>query len=124
MSWMEKLQRASAKQGERRADPWRETLNEALRGVEAMGTAALLDLLDVPKTTGNARRLATTMRSIGFIPLKSRRLMPGGFRDTTIRGWMRPLRENRYSSPPTNPTAGAAGINQEGGYHEMSGRNV
>ena len=114
MSWMEKLQRANAGRFERRADPWRQTLENALRGVEAMGTAALLDLLDVPKTTGNARRLATTMRSLGWVGLKSRRLMPGGFRDTTIRGRMRPLRENRYLSPPMNSTAGAAGINQRG----------
>jgi hypothetical protein len=59
-----------------------------------MSTVALLDLLDVPQTTGNARRLAQTMRSLGFIPLKSRRLMPGGFRDNTIRGWARPIRES------------------------------
>jgi hypothetical protein len=124
MTWIEKLQRASAVQAERRADPWREKLNEALRGMEAMGTAALLDLLDVPKTTGSARRLATTMRSMGWVGLKSRRLMPGGYFDTTTRGWMRPLRENRYSSPLMNSTAGAAGINQDGGYHEISGRHV
>jgi len=31
------------------------------------------------------------MRSLGFIPLKSRRLMPGGYQSTVTRGWSRPL---------------------------------
>jgi hypothetical protein len=61
--------------------------------VTSISTAALLDLVDVPHTTGNARRLAHTMRAMGWVGLKSRRLMPGGFRDTTIRGWARPVRE-------------------------------
>jgi hypothetical protein len=55
-----------------------------------ISTVALLDLLDVPPTTGNARRLALTMRSMGWVGLKSRRLAPGGIRGTTIRGWSRP----------------------------------
>jgi hypothetical protein len=29
-------------------------------------------------TTGTARRLAAVMRSLHFIPIKSKRLMPGG----------------------------------------------
>jgi hypothetical protein len=66
---------------------------------------ALLDLLDVPHTTNNARRLAQTMRGLGWIGLKSRRLMPGGFRDTTIRGWARPHRDIqiRKTSTPECP---------------------
>jgi hypothetical protein len=75
-----------------RADPWRAELQEAVRGKEAVSTAALLDLLDVAKTTGNARRVSKTMRSLGFIPIKSRRFMPGGFRNTVARGWARPVR--------------------------------
>ena len=35
------------------------------------------------------------MRFLGFIPIKSRRLMPGGYRDTVTRGWARPFRELR-----------------------------
>jgi hypothetical protein len=69
--------------------------------VEAISSVALLDLLDVPKTTGNARRLATNMRALGFVPLKSRRLAPGGFRDTTIRGWMRALRPTQAQPRPS-----------------------
>ena len=82
-----------------------------MRGKEAISSAALLDLLDLPKTTGNARRVGKTMRSIGFVPIKSRRLMPGGFRDTVARGWARPIRETRFSTP-TMKQAGAAGANQ------------
>jgi hypothetical protein len=95
MSWMEKLHRARLELASPRADPWKQTLERSLRDVQAMSTVAILDLLGVVPTTGNARRLAQMMRSMGFIPLKSRRLMPGGFRGTTIRGWARPLRERK-----------------------------
>jgi hypothetical protein len=60
--------------------------------MEAISTAAILDLLGLPKTTGSARRISPTMRSLGFIPIKSRRLMPGGYRDTVTRGWAKPVR--------------------------------
>jgi hypothetical protein len=104
MSWIEKLYQARAELSERRSDPWRRVLERALPGnVSSISTVALLDLLDVPQTTGNARRLAQTMRATGWVGLKSRRLTPGGFRDTTIRGWARPVRE---PPPPTNPQTG------------------
>jgi hypothetical protein len=104
-SSMERLARAQAELNERGADPWKGVLERAVpANVPSISTAALLDLLDVPPTTGNARRLAQTMRSMGFIPLKSRRLEPGGFRDTTIRGWARPVRE-RTSTSTMKPTA-------------------
>jgi hypothetical protein len=103
MSWLGKLDRAKAEIAARRADPLRQKVEAVVRGKEAISSAALLDLLDVPKTTGNARRVAATMRSMGFIPIKSRRLMPGGFRDTVARGWSRPVREFGYR---TNPTQG------------------
>jgi hypothetical protein len=91
---------ACAQQAER-SDPRRGVLERALpANVTDISTVALLDLLDVPHTTGNARRLAQTMRALGWIGLKSRRLMPGGFRDTTIRGWSRPIRE-KSSNPRT-----------------------
>jgi hypothetical protein len=94
MSWLGRLHQARAEWAEHEADPWRRVLERAVpASVTSISTAALLDLLDVPQTTGNARRLAETMRSMGWVGLKSRRLMPGGFRDTTIRGWARPVRE-------------------------------
>jgi hypothetical protein len=90
--WIERLHRAQAELAERAADPLREKVEAVVRGMEAISTVALLDLLGLPKTTGNGRRIARTMRSLGFIPIKSRRLMPGGWRDTVTRGWARPLR--------------------------------
>ena len=66
--------------------------------MDAVSTVALLDLIGLPTTTGNGRRIAHTMRSLGFIPIKSRRLMPGGFRDTVTRGWARPVRELRNAT--------------------------
>jgi len=92
MSWIERMY-ARAQQAER-SDPWRGVLERALpANVTNISTVALLDLLDVPHTTGNARLVARTMRAMGWVGLKSRRLTPGGFRDTTIRGWSRPIRE-------------------------------
>ena len=96
MSAMERLRRAEAALRERASDPWKRALERHLpANVTSISSVALLDLLDVPPTTGNARRLAKTMRSMGWIGLKSRRLEPGGFRDTTIRGWARPVRGER-----------------------------
>jgi hypothetical protein len=103
MSWLGRLHQVRAELAERSADPWRKKLEDAVRGKEAVSTAALLDLLGVSKTTGNARRIAKTMRCLEFIPIKSRRLMPGGFRDTVARGWARPVREFGCR---TNPTQG------------------
>jgi len=96
MSFLQRLDQARAELTDRGIDPWKRALERDLpANVTSISTVALLDLLDVPSTTGNARRLAQTMRSLGFIPLKSRRLTPGGFRDTTIRGWARPFRESQ-----------------------------
>ena len=93
MSWIERLHRAKAEAAERDADPLREKVEALVRGMEAISTFALLDLLDLPKTTGNGRRIAATMRTLGFVPIKSRRFEPGGWRDTVTRGWARPVRQ-------------------------------
>src|SRR5664279_471316 len=90
MSWIEKLHRAKAELAERSTDPWTKKVEGAVRGQNAISTAALLDLLRVPATTGTARRLAKIMRGLNFIPIKTRRLMPGGFRDTVTGGWAQP----------------------------------
>ncbi|WMT75427.1 hypothetical protein [Bradyrhizobium sp. Ash2021] len=108
MSFMARLERAKYELAKRDADPFRDKVEAAMRGKFAISTAAVLDLIGEPKTTGTARRLATVMRDLHFIPIKSRRLMPGGRAGNTItRGWARPIRENR-SSPTIKPT-GAAG---------------
>lgn len=94
MSFTEKLAQAKAQQAERVANPWRGKLSAWLGSTSEISTAAALDLLGVANTSGNARQLARTMSSLGFIPIKSKRLMPGGRCGNTVtRGWARPLRE-------------------------------
>jgi hypothetical protein len=92
LSFIKRLERARAELAQYDADPFRKKVEAAVRGKETIGTAPLLDLIGLPKNTGNARRIAGTMRSLGFIPLKSRRFLPGGYRDTVTRGWVRPFR--------------------------------
>lgn len=101
-SFVELLHRVKAEAAERDADPLREKVEAFVRGMEAISTHSLLDLLGLPQTTGNGRRIAATMRTLGFIPIKSRRLMPGGWRDTVTRGWAQPLRAKSLSL--TSPT--------------------
>jgi hypothetical protein len=103
MSWIEKLHRASAELAERGVDPWQMKLEGALRNAPAMSTVCLLDLVGARPTTSNGRRLARILRPLGFVPLKSRRLEPGGFRDTSIRGWARPVREPRSQGIKVDP---------------------
>src|SRR5450759_3571304 len=66
MSWLQQLDQAHAELAERSADPWRKKLEGAVRGIEAISTAALLDLLRVPATTGTARRIAKIMRGLFY----------------------------------------------------------
>jgi len=113
MSLLGQLAQARAELDADYEDPFLERVRAAVRGKEAISTAALLDLLRVPATTATARRLATIMRSLDFIPIKSRRLMPGGRAGNTVtRGWARPVRSMKSS--PTICNAGGAGFNQPG----------
>jgi hypothetical protein len=98
-SFIERLRKAHAELARHEADPLREKVEAAVRGKEAIGTAPLLDLLYMRKTTGNARRLAVTMRTLNFVPIKTRRFMPGGYRDTVTRGWVRPFRSEPRVEP-------------------------
>jgi hypothetical protein len=97
MSWLQELRAARARAAQRSIDPLRAKVEAAVHGKAAISTAALLDLIGLSKNTGNARRIAKTMRELGFIPIKSRRLMPGGFRDTVARGWARTVRQTTRS---------------------------
>jgi hypothetical protein len=113
MSVLEKLREARAELEAHHEDPWYRKVKEAVCDKDTISSAALLDLLRVPATTGTARRLATVMRSLQFIPIKSRRLMPGGRAGNTVtRGWARPVR--KLKSSPTTSNAGRAGLNQQG----------
>jgi hypothetical protein len=114
MSLLAKLREARSELEARHVDPWRSKVEAAVRAEDAISSAALLDLLRVPATTATARRLAAIMRSLHFIPIKSRRLMPGGRAGNTVtRGWARPVRAMKSS--PTTCNAGGAGLNS-GGY--------
>ena len=64
------MRQAQAELAERDGDPYRQPV-EAIVGCvgDSVSTAALLDLLGLPKTTGNSRRIATTMRALGFVPI-------------------------------------------------------
>ena len=95
LSFMARLEQGAAGQARRDADPLRDKVERCVRGIEAISTNALLDLIGMPVTTGNARRISKTMKSLGYVPMKSRRFMPGGYRDTVTRGWARPLRATR-----------------------------
>jgi hypothetical protein len=96
MALLAKLREARAELEAHHEDPWHKKVEAAVLEREAISTAALLDLLRAPATTGTARRLAAVMRSLHFIPIKSRRLMPGGRAGNTVtRGWARPFREQR-----------------------------
>jgi hypothetical protein len=115
MAFLERLQQARNEAATENADPWRKKVEALVRDMDAISTAALLDLVRSKATTGTARRLASIMRDLNFIPIKSRRLMPGGLSgNTCTRGWARPVRATR-SSPTMMQNAGAAGhVNPEG----------
>lgn len=77
------------------AIPWKRVLERALpAGVTEVSTIFLCDVLGVRASTGNARRIAKTMRSLGFFPIRSRKLLPGGWRGSEGRGWARAVRES------------------------------
>ena len=108
LSFTAQIERERAKLEQRDADPLREKVAATVRGMHEISTAAVLDLIGLPKTTGNGRRIAHSMRSLGFVPIKSRRFMPGGYRDTVTRGWARPVRAISTSirKPPVGKDEG------------------
>ena len=111
MSLLGQLAEARAELKARHEDPWRSKVEAAVRDTDIISTAALLDLLRVPATTATARRLATIMRSLHFIPIKSRRLMPGGRAGNTVtRGWARPVRSMKSSPTICNATSNLQGM--------------
>jgi hypothetical protein len=96
LSWTARLEQAKAELAQSETDPLRQMVATTVRGMDAVSTAALLDLIGLPNTTGNARRISKTMRALGYVPIKSRRFMPGGWRDTVTRGWARPIRKPSF----------------------------
>ncbi len=111
MSLLAKLREARAELEGCHEDPWRSKVAAAVRDKDVISTAALLDLLRVPATTATARRLAAVMRSLHYIPIKSRRLMPGGRAGNTVtRGWARPVRTMRSSPTISNSNSNHQGM--------------
>jgi hypothetical protein len=92
MSFIDRMREAAKQLEAPSPDPWRKVLEPFVRGVDAVSTVALLDLVDARHTTNNARRVAAIMYALGFAKIQSRKLRPGGFRDTVCRGWARPTR--------------------------------
>ena len=115
MAFLERLQQARDEAATEGADPWRKKVEAVVRDMDAVSTAALLDLVRSKATTGTARRLAAIMRSLNFIPVKSRRFMPGGHcGNTCTRGWARPVRGLKSSAPRTSHTGTAGHLKPEG----------
>jgi len=111
MSLLGQLAQARAELDADQKDPWHSKVEAAVRGKDAISTAALLDLLRVPATTATARRLAAVMRTLQFVPIKSRRLMPGGRAGNTVtRGWARPVRSMKSSPTICNANSNLQGM--------------
>ena len=70
-------------------DRLRALVENALGEFDAVSTNRVLQLSGLPRTTGNARRIAKIMRALDFVPIKSRRLKQAGFGDSGTRGWAR-----------------------------------
>ena len=55
MTFIEKMREAAKQLEAPPPDPWRKPLEQALKGVDAMSTVALLDLVGARQTTQNGR---------------------------------------------------------------------
>jgi hypothetical protein len=94
MSLIGRLHRANAEGIADQEDPWRRMLERALPpDLVCISSVGLADLLGIAPSTGNCRRLALSMRALGWVAIKSRKLTPGGWRSSECRGWSRPVRE-------------------------------
>jgi hypothetical protein len=111
VSFWEKLEQAEREAAQPEPDPLRLVVERTVRGMEAISTAALLDLIGLPNTTCNARRVSKVMQGLGYIPLKSRRFLPGGHRGTVTRGWARPIRN---ADKPFGAVAAVEAVNTGG----------
>jgi hypothetical protein len=96
MSFLQKLEKASAAALAREADPWRLTL-ERLRGVigddaiERVTTQTVLDVLEIPqrnRRAGTYRRLAKLMTELGWTAVRVRGMTRGGYLEQ-VRGFCR-----------------------------------
>ena len=121
LSWKEKLEQARAAGAARDADPIRALIEDTVRGMENISTNSLLTLIGLPVSTANARRVAPIMAALGFVPMKSRRFMPGGYRDTVTRGWGRPFHQPKISTAVINGRLLQRAIGKGGGGERAPG---
>jgi hypothetical protein len=96
MSFLQKLEEASAGTAARDDDPWRLPL-ERVRGeighdnVERVTTQRVLDLLEIPqraRRSGTYRRLAKLMTELGWSAIRVRGLTRAGYLEQ-VRGFAR-----------------------------------
>jgi hypothetical protein len=121
LSWRARLEQARAAGAARDADPIRGLIEDTVRGMEHISTNSLLTLIGLPVSTANARRVAPIMAALGFVPIKSRRLVPGGFRGTVTRGWGRPFHKPKIATAVINGRLLQRGISKGGGDERVPG---
>jgi hypothetical protein len=92
MSWLEKLHEAQAELAARNADPWRLCL-ERLRG--KIGDDGIERITTRSRGAGACRRLAKLMAELGWMAVRVRGLIRGGYLEQ-VRGYC------RTSSNPRN----------------------
>jgi hypothetical protein len=99
MTFKAKLQQARLElelaKRERDADPLLPLVAAAVSGFEAVSTTAVLTMVGLRPTTGNARKVARSMRTLRYVPIKNRRMPPGGWTDTLCRGWAKSPRRQK-----------------------------
>lgn len=95
MAFVTYLQERKAETLAQTKDPWLIVLERISGrigndGVERISTQAVFDILEVPQRqrAGAYRRLARSMRALGWSPIRARGLTRGGFEDI-VRGYAR-----------------------------------
>jgi hypothetical protein len=100
MSFVEKLQQASAALQQKEEVPWLAAISRILpKDTESISTRSVCDLLGIQLTTPHARKVAAAMRALGFVPMKSRRFLPGGFGSPAAQGWTKTMKAPRIGRP-------------------------
>lgn len=100
-SFLERVAEESAKAKENCAKlPYHDQIERFVRNTETISTAAIQEHLGIGRNQQTAREIAPVMRALGYIPLKSRRFLPGGYKGTVTRGWTKPFKVTRESHVP------------------------
>jgi hypothetical protein len=104
-SWIQRYELEKARLAERDdRDPLLPLLADIVAPFETLSTRSILELANMPPTAANGRRIAPMMRELGFVPVTSARLRPGGRRGNVIRGWARPVPKAKQTLPTSNRT--------------------